>query len=179
MLSSTLMGYHTAKHGSIGLSPFAVMFGREPLRPVDMENSIVQPEAPTTDCSDAQRERVFQLMSQSRDIIKGVVRENIGKAQERQKKNLDNRHQKKSFEVGSSVLVRNARKDARRGGKLENSWLIGPYEVKAVNEKLLYTLINSTTGLPQKKKFNSILLKEFCTKICLQQFFFKFHEAVV
>ncbi|XP_071852763.1 uncharacterized protein [Apostichopus japonicus] len=178
MLSSILMGYHTARHGSIGLSPFAVMFGREPLRPVDIEDSIVQPEAPTTDCSDAQRERVFQLMSQSRDIIKGVVKENIGKAQERQKKNLDNRHQK-SFEVGSSVLVWNARKDARRGGKLENSWLIGPYEVKAVNEKVLYTLINSTTGLPQKKKFNSILLKEFCTKICLQQFFFKFQEAVV
>ncbi|XP_071853406.1 uncharacterized protein [Apostichopus japonicus] len=178
MLSSILMGYHTAKHGSIGLSPFAVMFGREPLRPVDMEDSIVQPEAPTTDCSDAQRERVFQLMSQSRDIIKGVVKENIGKAQERQKKNLDNRHQQ-SFEVGSNVLVQNARKDARIGGKLENSWLIGPYEVKAVNEKGLYTLINSTTGIPQKKKFNSNLLKEFCTKICVQQFFFKFYEAVV
>ncbi|XP_071831844.1 uncharacterized protein [Apostichopus japonicus] len=99
MLSSILMGYHTARHGSIGLSPFAVMFGREPLQPVDIEDSIVQPEAPTTDCSDAQRERVFQLMSQSRDIIKGVVKENIGKAQERQKKNLDNRHQKRASKL--------------------------------------------------------------------------------
>ncbi|XP_071843503.1 uncharacterized protein [Apostichopus japonicus] len=107
MLSSILMGYHTAKHGSIGLSPFAVMFGREPLRPVDIEDNIVQPEAPTTDCSDAQRERVFQLMSQSRDIIKGVVKENIGKAQERQKKNLDNRHQKR-LNYLNDVLVSHA-----------------------------------------------------------------------
>ncbi|PIK46445.1 hypothetical protein BSL78_16692 [Apostichopus japonicus] len=162
MLSSILMDYRTAKHASTGLSPFVVMFGREPLLPVDIEESMVHPESPT-DCSDAQQERVYQSMAQSREKIKGVVKGNISKAQERQKKNFDKRHQsEKNFKVGSSVLVRNARKDVRRGGKLENSWL-GPYIVKDVNEKGLFTLINSSTGLPLKKKFNSILLKEFHT----------------
>ncbi|XP_071842970.1 uncharacterized protein [Apostichopus japonicus] len=162
MLSSILMGYRTAKHASTGLSPFVVMFGREPLLPVDIEESMVHPESPT-DCSDAQQERVYQSMAKSREKIKGLVKGNISKAQERQKKNFDKRHQsEKNFKVGSSVLVRNARKDVRRGGKLENSWL-GPYKVKDVNEKGLFTLINSSTGLPLKKKFNSILLKEFHT----------------
>ncbi|XP_071827853.1 uncharacterized protein [Apostichopus japonicus] len=105
-------------------------------------------------------------MSQSQDIIKGFVKENIGKAQEWQKKNFDKRQQsKQSFKVGSiSVLVRNTRKDARRGGKLENSWL-GPYGVKAVNEKGLYTHINSSTGLPLKKKFNPFYLKNFTQEL--------------
>ncbi|PIK51039.1 putative gypsy retrotransposon integrase-like protein 1-like [Apostichopus japonicus] len=135
---------------------------REPLLPVDIEESMVHPESPT-DCSDAQQERVYQSMAKSREKIKGLVKGNISKAQERQKKNFDKRHQsEKNFKVGSSVLVRNARKDVRRGGKLENSWL-GPYKVKDVNEKGLFTLINSSTGLPLKKKFNSILLKEFHT----------------
>ena len=67
--------------------------------------------------------------------------ENISKAQERQKKEYNARHQPLQFQEGDVVLLRNMRNEARKGGKLERAWC-GPYTISAVLPKGLYRLRN-------------------------------------
>ena len=50
------------------------------------------------------------------------------KAQERQKKSYNAKHQKGSFEIGQLVLVRNMKKLSKKGDKMAPNWT-GPYIV--------------------------------------------------
>ena len=85
--------------------------------------------------------------------------ENISKAQERQKKEYNARHQPLQFQEGDVVLLRNMRNEARKGGKLERAWC-GPYTISAVLPKGLYRLRNDD-GTELKTSYNSTRLKTY------------------
>lgn len=63
------------------------------------------------------------------------------------------------FKKGDLVMMKNARKEGRKGGKMEPPWS-GPYEIYDVHESGLYTLKNKH-GKLLKKKIHSVLLKQF------------------
>ena len=61
-------------------------------------------------------------MMQIRERVKSAARKNIDKAQDRQKKNYDKKHQSAVCEIGEKVLLRNSCEDSRKGEKLKNPW---------------------------------------------------------
>ena len=54
-------------------------------------------------------------------MMKAQAMQNIDKAQERQKKSHDAKHQPLRFKEGDTVLLRNLRNEVRKGGKLERA----------------------------------------------------------
>ncbi|CAB3978706.1 Hypothetical predicted protein [Paramuricea clavata] len=81
----------------------------------------------------------------------------LKKAQERQKKAYDAKHQPQPFKVGYVVLLKNMKNKDRKGGTLEPVWS-GPYTVSNVMLKGVYKLSNKG-GTELKKPVNSARLK--------------------
>jgi len=104
-------------------------------------------------------EEKVRLMMEIRQQVKEQAMANIDKAQERQKKNYDAKHQPLRFKEGDTVLLKNMRNNARKGGKLEKSWS-GPYTVSSVLPKGLYKLQNEHID-ELKTSFNSTRLKTY------------------
>jgi hypothetical protein len=89
---------------------------------------------------------------------------NIQRAQKIQKAQYDKRHGvgDHSFSVGDCVLLRNQRKDDRKGGKLEFTWR-GPYTIARIFENGTCSLSNEA-GSTLKTKHNVALLKKYLAK---------------
>ena len=64
------------------------------------------------------------------------------------------------LKCGDKVLLRNAQRDSRKGGKFNKRWL-GPYTINDYLGKgiILYKLENAVTGHVLKKAVNVCLLK--------------------
>lgn len=80
-----------------------------------------------------------RLMMSIRNQVKAQAIQNIEKAQERQKKSYDAKHQPIKFKESDTVLLKNLRNEARKGGKLERVWS-GPYTISKVLPKGLHKL---------------------------------------
>lgn len=87
------------------------------------------------------------------------VKENIQKAQTKQKKIYDARHKQPTFQVGDKVWRYNSRKQTRQGGKLEFNW-DGPYEITEQTTRGTYKLKNKS-GMILRQAVSSINLKAF------------------
>ena len=62
--------------------------------------------------------------------------------------------------VGSEVLLRNSRRDSKKGDRLKQKWT-GPYIVAASLGKSRYRLKNSTTGATLKQAVHKMRLKTY------------------
>ena len=65
--------------------------------------------------------------------IRKEALDNIHKAQRRQKTYYDKLHSadKLSYKVGTLVLLKNCKKDTKKGSKMEQNWS-GPYAIIAI-----------------------------------------------
>ena len=88
-----------------------------------------------------------------------TAKENITKAQKKQKDYYDSRHQTQTFAVGEKVLVENTAQKQRKGGKLKEKWL-GPYQINREICKGVYAL-ESMDGKLMKQSCNVSRLKMF------------------
>ena len=70
------------------------------------------------------------------------------------RKNYDNKHNTPLYNVGDSVLLKNCRRETRKGGKLEVRWT-GPYTIEQLGEKGTVRL----SGL--KRKVNLGHIKQY------------------
>lgn len=61
------------------------------------------------------------------------------------------------------MLMRNSKKDARKGGKLEQRWL-GPYKITEDRGKGVFKLMNPVSGRTLKNCVNVCRLKPYYTK---------------
>lgn len=89
------------------------------------------------------------------------VKGNVKKAQERQKKSYDAKHQKGGFKIGQLVLVKNMRKLSKKGDKMAPNWT-GPYaiaECVGSNNYRLEKIDGKKSNL--KSLFNGTRLKIF------------------
>ena len=89
--------------------------------------------------------------------MKAQAIQNIEKAQERQKKSYDAKHQPLKFKEGDTVLLKNLRNEARKGGKLERAWS-GPYTISKVLPNGLHKL-RKEDGTELRTSVNSSRLK--------------------
>ena len=107
------------------------MYGRPPVLPVELEKK-ARPDAEEYSNFD---EKVAVMKK-----IREQAMENIRKAQERQKKAYNARHNLTTFNEGDEVLLRNMRNEGRKGGTLERVWT-GTYKIS----KCLKDFISSLT----------------------------------
>ena len=111
------------------------MFGRQPrlfikLQQNDNEELDIL-EFPNSNPSDESVASRINYMT----TVKEKVDSNIAKAQAKQKKYYEMRRAKgyKSFDskIGMKVLVKNNKKQGRKGSQLEEDWL-GPYDIHSI-----------------------------------------------
>ena len=122
------------------------MFGRKALLPVDFNSQdSCDPEealkafdeAPLPDPADIEAHR---------NKVNVMVKENIEKAQAKQKEQYDRKHTLAgSFAVGALVLKKDFTRKRRYGGALDYRWL-GPYTITCSLGKGLYRLADVQTG---------------------------------
>ncbi len=99
----------------------------------------------------------MESMLQWADEINTKAKENIKKAQAKQKKRYDTKHKMPDFNVVDKVWCYNSRKQTRQGGKLEFNW-DGPYEIAEQTTRGTYKL-KSNSGKILKQGISSINLK--------------------
>ena len=119
-----MAAYQATRHESTRMTPYH----QEPRFQADIEHNytdLKEDETPTFHDKDTMTRYASRMM----DIYKHVkdsASQNITKAQARQKKNFDKRHQSPTFTVGTMVLLKNMARNGRQGGKMEAHYT-GPY----------------------------------------------------
>ena len=90
-----------------------------------------------------------------------TVKQNVEKAQEKQKKYYDSKHGAgASFKLNAVVLKKDFLRSKRKGGKLDPKWL-GPYRISKLLGKGLYSLTHSQND-HVVKRVNGMHLKMYC-----------------
>lgn len=131
-LPSTLHAYNVSTHQSTALTPFFLMFGRQPRLPLDIAFGLTE-ETSRMDYP----AYVMKLRERLQDAYK-VASERQVAARKTQKKRYDKKVKGYDLEVGSRVLRRNV----TRSGKLDNYWHPEILEVTALHGKSpVYTLL--------------------------------------
>ena len=124
LLDNVLFAYRSSRQDSTKCTPFLLMYGREARLPIDLTR--VQPD-------DEPQELDFELKLQRMLELQKKLHEqayaNIQKAQARQKKQYEAKHNTNTrITVGDKVLVKSMKNESRKGGKLEPQFT-GPYKV--------------------------------------------------
>ena len=143
-ISPILFAYRTAKQSSTKMTPFYLVYGRNPqVPPMEMDEVI----------NNNILSRLFTLiedLSQERE----AARRNISKAQRRQKEYHDQRKNlAQPFKISDKVLMYDAARDKHFTGKLKPKWKgpyyihdvlrNGTYKLRTMDGKVLVALINT------------------------------------
>ena len=139
-LSEVVYAYNTAVQESTKHTPFEAMFGRVARLPIDFNvKSAYDVDVKQQEYLDAEDQDSFELATKRRKT-EDAIRENIGKAQKKQKEYYDLKHGSAAcFDVGSTVLKKDFTRKKRKGGKLDYRWQ-GPYVICSSVGKGLYKL---------------------------------------
>ena len=105
--------YNCTRHDSTGVSPYLLMFGRDPRLPIDTAfGTSHQQKQPSTKYVDSLRSRMYYAYE--------IAKKNVQRAQEKQKRNYDVKVNSSALDVGDKVLVKVVKFDGRH--KLMNRW---------------------------------------------------------
>jgi len=166
VLPGLLFAYRTSVQKSTGFTPFYLMYGRQAKLPLEFEASDDVTTADTVaemiidESIDNDVQTRLSAINHLRSAVSKSVSENIVRAQDRQKRDYQKRHLKKTpFAQGDDVLLWNLRRADRKGGKMQSPWL-GPYKIGRVCGKGTYELVNEE-GATLQKKANGANLKMF------------------
>ena len=151
VLDGILFALRVKVHDSSGYSPFYLIYNRQPCLPIDVKYTDIlngDNYEPVYD------KEVFQKALQMKRGIEEKAMNNIVFSQKKQKLDYDRKHATSSkFVVGQKILLRNFKRDDRKGGKMTFSWL-GPYEILNILSNSTWLLRNSK-GDTLKKKFST------------------------
>jgi hypothetical protein len=139
------------------------MYNRKPILPIDVkhDHSATKALDPNEPFDMDTFQAVLDSTSAIREKIFTKVEQNISQAQQKQKRDYDRRHQSSNvISVGDKVLLKNNKRNDRKGGKFTFKWL-GPFVVKALSPKGLATLQNLKSGKALKNKYNKVQLKHY------------------
>lgn len=139
-IDSCVYAYNTAVHESSLYTPFELMFGRKAILPIDIDMDSQDPNSLISQYNeDSDSQAIESMMSKRIENLK-AAKENITKAQKKQKKYYDKKHAKPdAFDIGDKVLVKDFHKKKKAGGKLRTRF-IGPYEILGKANKGVYNL---------------------------------------
>ena len=126
-LNSILFAYRVRKQASTHISPFFMMYGREPILPWEVEHDLGPLES--VDVPELSLDEVIERMYNLQVQVLDVAAANIKKAQKVQARTYNAKHARNAFAVGEKVWRMNPLwstklKVLRQGPK----W-VGPYEI--------------------------------------------------
>ena len=152
-LDTCIYAYNTSVHESTTFTPFELMFGRKAFLPIKFEIDDKDPEELVNQFTkSADDPQVVETITNQCIKRLTVARENIKKAQDKQKQIYDRKHaQPNAFTVAEKVLKKDFQREKRAGGKMDTRY-VGPYViVKSIN-KGIYCLggVNDHTNIIQK-----------------------------
>ena len=155
-LDTCVFAYNTSKHESSKYCPFAVMFGRQALLPVEIQYPKEEDIVQHLDHNDEVIEQHFIHQTK----VAQIVKENILTAQKHQKQVYDRKHHNPAtFKVGALVLRKDMKRKKRAGGKMDYKWQ-GPYKVVKSVGKGIFQILN-TNDIKQTLKVHGTHLKLF------------------
>ena len=125
-LPHLLFAYRTKPHESTGESPFYLLYGRDARVPTEAALSTVRTEY-QVDIDDYKSELVYGLSESWK-----IAREQIKKAQKRQKRQYDRRARPKDIRVGDRVMVYMPYERTGKNRKLSRPYF-SPYRVEEVH----------------------------------------------
>lgn len=133
--------YNTARHSSIGMSPFEALYGRPP------------PSILSYTRGSSKVAKVVELLTQ-RSALQQRLKANIERAQHRMKQKADKHRTEKMFDVGAWVFVklqpyRQVTIRGRRSPKLSKRY--GPLQITARIGQVAYKL-----AFPAKAKIHDV-----------------------
>ena len=144
MLPSVLFALRISKHSSTGMSPYRVLYQRDPVLLFQfmgwLNNGGLES---VSDClnlpesNDPVSDFVEKLEQMHQNVFNQTSK-NIKKAQKHQAKCYNARNSGTPFEVGEKVLKRNMR-DASRKAKMRNKYM-GPYKITGISSNSQYYL---------------------------------------
>ena len=147
---SVLFAYRTKRHETTRHEPFFLMYGREPVLPIEFAITTTQAEILETDHQEDLLKRIHTITGKlAQEHI--VAQDRIYKAQQKQKQRFDAKVKTIQFQIGDLVLLYKSKIHGRQ--KLEDRWS-GPYHVhetlpngayklKTIDGKVLKAPINA------------------------------------
>ena len=128
-LDALSYAYNISRHESTLHTPFAVMFGRKAILPIDLD--VERPNAAKLleDIEETDTGQSLEVLTSHRMEVQQEVKKNITLAQKKQKKQYDKKHSNAAcYSVGAKVLKKDFIRKRRKGGKMDSKWL-GPYMI--------------------------------------------------
>ena len=162
IIEGVLFAHRVSRHTSTKYSPYMLMYNRDPILPIDVKHRLVKEiDVNSDEPFDVEVfDTVLKSASSIRNSIAGDASKNIKNAQQKQKRDFDKTHLSKTeISAGDTVLLRNNKRNDRKGGKFTQKW-IGPYTVTNITEKGAATLKNSS-GHILKTKYNVSQLRPY------------------
>ena len=126
----------------------------EPLQGVDIDH----------ECYDMQLSNRIKEIDHIKQHVLSDPKDNIERAQERQKFNYDKKHLAPTFKLNDLILMKNMKNSHRMGGKLNPRWT-GPYTILEVKPKGLYQLKSLKTSNPLKQAVSSTQWKPYIQRV--------------
>jgi len=121
LLGPVLLAYRATPHASSGMSPFYLMYGRDPQLPSQLEFQVPVARYPIMETEYGQE--LVRELKQARSVAK----QNIGKKQKEQKRYYDQRSKEVELRVGDLVMLKTEPRF-----KLDRSFK-GPFVVKSLS----------------------------------------------
>lgn len=112
-IPAALLAFRTSPSEATGESPFYLLYGREPLLPMDV--SLLPPTDPASSIAEHRRRIVSQI-----ELAQQLAKQNIMRAQQKMKTHYDKRAKDPDFIVGEKV------------------WIFTPKTYKGLSKKLLH-----------------------------------------
>ncbi|XP_047122523.1 uncharacterized protein LOC124806000 [Hydra vulgaris] len=147
IIDSVLFSLRVKKHKSTGFSLFALLYQREAVLPIDIDCNLIDfNDSNALSNDDFSNKKIvsdtFHAMNKMKNKIFDDAYKNIEKSQKRQKHDYDKRiAPNNEISINKKVLLRNSRRDDRKGGKLVKPWT-GPYIVTSISSTNNCTLKN-------------------------------------
>ena len=152
-ISPLVHAYNCMRQDTTGVSPYFLMFGREPRLPIDITFGLDRLDRGNQPSMTKYIENMKQRLKRSYDLASASAQ----KAQGRQKANYDLRTRGAVIEKGDRVLVKIVKFDGRH--KLSNKWEEDPYIVEnQPNPDIPVYIVKKENGEGRKRTLHRNLL---------------------
>jgi len=143
ILQGVLFTHRIAEHFSTGYSPFKILYQREAIFPIDIDDTVDSLENKEEKCDNGSIENTFNQddfdktlnkIINMRNVMENRAKQNINEAQKRQRLSYEKRHNTGYiFKENDKVLVKNLRGVDRKGGWKYVPWE-GTYTIVSINK---------------------------------------------